>query len=151
MHLVMTQAAEFRAGDLIISSGNGSEMHANRQAWNGVLFEAHCGDKKTVNDVLSAQDDFHLAIHRSVHRSGHDVILGGRVGRVETDSALAARGWVDQFRLRRTKLAIGSGIAEIPCELHPSDLDLQGPRLRGTKTLGCPDRTAHQVEPDKQD
>src|SRR5882762_9791373 len=145
MHLVMTQPAEFRAGDLIISGGNWSEVHMDRQAWNGVLFEAHRGNKKTVDDVMSAQDHFHFAIHRRVHRPGHDVVLGGRIGRVETDSALAARRWVYQFRLCRSKLAISAGIAEVPRELHPGDLHLQGAGSRGTKTLGRPDRTAHQV------
>src|SRR6266404_547900 len=145
MHLVMTQAAEFRAGNLIISGGDGSEMHMDRQTGNGILFEAHRGNKKAVDDVVSAQDDFHFAIDWRVHRSAHDIVFGSRVRGVETDSALAARRWVYQFRLRRTKLAIGPGIAEVPRELHSGDLHLQGAGFRGTKTLGRPDRTAHQV------
>src|ERR1700756_3079941 len=106
MHLVVTQPAEFGTGDLIVSDGNWSEVHADRQAWNGVLLEAHRRNEKAVDDVLSAQDDFHLAIHRGVHRSGYDIILGGRVGRVETDSALATRGRIDQLRFGGTELAI---------------------------------------------
>src|SRR3984893_11193370 len=106
MHLVVTQPAKFRASDLIISSGNGSEVHVDRQTGNGILFEAHRWNKKAVDDVVSAQDDFHFAIDRRVHRPAHDIVFGSRVGGVETDSALAARRWVDQFRLRRTKLPI---------------------------------------------
>src|SRR5258706_6013050 len=135
MHPVVTQSAQFRGGDLIISSGNGSEVHADRQAGNGILFEAHRRNKKAVDDVVSAQDDFHFAIYRRVHRSGNDIIFRGSVGRVETDSALAARRRIYQFRLRRTKLAIRSGITEVPRELHPRDLDLQGAWVGGAGTL----------------
>src|ERR1700733_3979937 len=151
MHLVVSKPAKLRAGDLIVSGGDWSEVHMDRETWNRILFEAHCGDKKAVDDILRPQDYFHFSIDRSVHRPAYDIIFGGRVGRVETDSALATRGRIDQFRFGGTKLAIRPGVTEIPGELHPGDLHLQGPRLRGTKTLGCPDRTAHQVEADKQD
>src|SRR5258708_7080286 len=49
----------------------------NRQAGNGVLLKAHRGNKKAVDHVVSAQDDFHFAIDRRVHNSGHDIVFVG--------------------------------------------------------------------------
>src|SRR4051812_41555390 len=131
----MTQPAELRACYLVISGSDGREVHANGEAGHGILLETHQRNEKTVNDVMSAQNHFDLAVHWGVHGAGDDVVFGSGIGGVYADSALAARGGIDQFRLGAGKFSVRPGITEVPGELHSGDFHLQGPGLSGTKTL----------------
>src|SRR6266478_9962591 len=147
----MTQPAEFRASDLVVSRRNRGEVHVNGQAWHRVLLEAHGRNEEAVNHVVSSQDHFRFAAYRQVHRSCNEVVSGCGVGGIETHGAFSAAGWVDQFWLGCSEFAIRSRIAEIPLELHSGNFHLHGASLRGPETLGRPDGTAHQVQSDKED
>src|SRR6266704_295234 len=119
MHLVVSEPAKLRTGNLIISCLNRCEMHMDRQTGHGVLFETECRNKETMNDVVSPQDHFDLTVHRHHHCSCYDVVFGGGVFRIETQSSFASGRSVFELRLRCAKLAVGSGIAEYQANCIP--------------------------------
>src|SRR6266704_2113555 len=150
VHLVVSEPAKLRTGNLIIPCLNRCEMHTDRQTGHGVLFETECRNKETMNDVVSAQDHFDLPVHRHHHCSCYDVVFGGRVFRIETQSSFAPGRRVFELRLRCAKLAVGSGIAEVPGELHTGHFHAHGIGFSRAKTLGGPDGTAHQIQAHKK-
>ena len=75
MHLVMTQPAKFRAGNLVFANLGRLEVHVNVQARHRILLESQVRHKETVDHVDRSQAHIDLAIDRQIHRSGHDVIF----------------------------------------------------------------------------
>src|SRR5208282_3495907 len=109
VHLVVTEPAQFRTSDFEVTSFNWSEVHVDRQAGDGVLLEAHGRNKKTVDDVVRAQDYFHLTIHGHFHNAGDHVVLRRGIGWVQAQGRFATRGRVFQLRPGDSKLAVGAG------------------------------------------
>src|SRR5260370_13776984 len=151
VHLVVAEPAQFRASDFEVTGFGWSEVHMDRKAWHGVLLEAHGRNKKTADPVMRAQNHFYLAAHGHFHNARHHIVLRRRIRRVEAQGRFSSRGWVFQFRLRDSKLAIWPGLAEIPGELHACDLDPRGPLHRRAETFPRPAATPHQVQPDEED
>src|SRR6266571_3278296 len=145
MHLVVSEPAKLRTGNLIISCLNRCEMHTDRQTGHGVLFETECRNKETMNDVVSPQDHFDLTVYRHHHCSCYDVVFGGGVFRIETQSSFASGRRVFELRLRCAKLAVGSGIAEIPGELHTGPRHAHGITPGRTKPRAGPERAAQEI------
>jgi len=143
VHLVVAEPAQFRASDFELTGFGWSEVHMDCKAGHGVLFEAHAGNKKTVDHIMRAQNDFHLAADGHFHNSRHHIVLRRRVCRVQAQGGFASRGRVFQLRLGDSKLAVGTGIAEIPGELHACNLYPRSIVHRRAKTFRRPDGTPH--------
>src|ERR1039458_6672145 len=118
MHLVVAEAAKFRTSDLVAAGLGGGEVHVDRQAGHGVLFETHLRNKETVDEVVRAQNEFHFAPYGHFHNPRDYVVLGRRILRVETQGRFSTGGRVFQLRLRQAKFSIPARVAEIPGELH---------------------------------
>src|SRR5581483_6870429 len=121
------------------------------EAGHSVLFESKRWNEEAMNDIDRAQGEIDFAVDRQVHGAGDDVIFGGCVGSVEANGGLIASRRVYELRVRLAVLAVRSGIAEIPGELHAGDFDGNGAGLRRFKALARPDMASHQVEANKED
>src|SRR5260370_14232770 len=143
VHLVVAEPAQFRASDFEVTGFGWSEVHMDRKAGHGVLLEAHGRNKKTVDHVMRAQNDFHLTADGHFHNARHHVVLRRGIRRVQTEGRFAARGWVFQLRLGDSKLAVGTRLAQIPGELHGCDLYPRSIVHRRAKTFRRPDGTPH--------
>src|SRR5258706_6955228 len=122
-------------------------MYWDRQARNGVLLEAQRRNKKTMSDVLGAQNHF----DRPVHGNGHtihtdDVILRGNIFGVKTDRVFLI---VDELWIRPAELAVCPGIADIPSELLGGYLDLNRVRGRFLQVQLRPDPLSHRRQTHK--
>src|SRR5439155_21110132 len=73
MHLVVTEAAEFGAGNFVIANGGRSQVQMKVQSWHCILLESQVRNKEAVNHVHRAQAEINLAVHRHIHRSGNNV------------------------------------------------------------------------------
>src|SRR5437016_10363544 len=68
-HAVMPEAAELRAGHLIISNLQRLEMGMDVHSRYSIMLEAHSWNKEAVNHVLSPQGQFHFTVHRQHQRT----------------------------------------------------------------------------------
>src|SRR3974390_2086097 len=75
VHLGLAEPAQFRTSDFVVTGFGWSEVHMDRQAGHSVLLEAHGRNKKTVDHVVGAQNDFHLTAHGHFHNARHHVLL----------------------------------------------------------------------------
>src|SRR5260370_15002011 len=134
----MTEPAKLGAENFIVSRLYRSEMHVNREAGHRILFEAHGRNKETVDDVVSAQDHFDLAVHRNHHRSRNDIVLRRGILSVETQSRFATGRGIFKLRVRCAKLAVGPPLTEIPSELHAGHCHAHSPGPRPSRTRSRP-------------
>src|SRR5581483_5489406 len=151
VHLVVAQAAEFRTGELIVADFCRCEVHVNNEARNRILFEAEGWDEETVNDVDGPQPQIDLAIDRHVHDPADQVILGRWIIRVETNGTFIAGGGINQVGLGGAEFTVRTGVAEVPGKLHACDFDRHRAGLGWLKAFGGPDRTAHEIQANKED
>src|SRR5271157_3396457 len=77
VHLVMSQAAQLRAHDLVLADFAGAEMNGDDHARNGVLLEAQLANEEIVDDVLRTDEQLDLAIHRDSESGDDDVVFSG--------------------------------------------------------------------------
>src|SRR5689334_15724146 len=74
LHAGVAGAAELRAEDGINAFADGSEVDVEGGPGNGVLFEAHVGDKEAVNDVDGAELEVDFAMNGKDQLAGYDVV-----------------------------------------------------------------------------
>ena len=110
----MTQAAQLRAGDLVVADPVRDEPHRDVETGHRVLLHPHLKQAEAVNDVLARQVDQSRSIDRQnqlVDR--RDVVLGARVGAIESDWILGR----DLGDVGAAKLAVRPGVLHVPGEL----------------------------------
>src|SRR5205823_14545890 len=123
VHLVMTQSAQFSAGNFVIADLGWGEVHPDCESWDRVLLEAHGWNEKAMDDVYGAKRQIDFAIDRHEHRSPNHIILSGRIGGVDAERSFVAGRGIDQLGIGLCELAVRSGIAEVPGKLHARDLN----------------------------
>src|ERR1700735_4188126 len=132
----MTQPAELRANYFVLADFGGREVNRNRQAGDGVLLQAEFTDVKIVDNVLGVEDQFDLAIYWNRERWDYDVVFSGRI--VGIDSEWIAGRSADLFGVNAAELSVGTGIAEVECELVCGHFDLDGVGFCGDKAGFAP-------------
>src|SRR5262245_40533713 len=122
LHLVMSQATEFCAGNFILACLERLEMHWYCQARNSVLLKAQGRNKKTMSDILGAENHLDRLVYRNGHTSDtNNVVLRGRIFCVKTDRVFLV---VHQLWISPAKLAVRSRITNIPNELLAGHFNL---------------------------
>ena len=137
----MAQAAQLRAGDLVLELGFpqpgphlggrdvGDEPDGNRQARDGVLLHAELWHAEAVNHVLAAQPHDDRLVHGQVELiERRDVVFRGRIGAVEPKRV---RLEVEQLDVRAAEYPVVAGVVDVPRELLAGDLHEQRVALRG--------------------
>ena len=149
VHLVVTQAAQFGAGDFVISRFSRGEMHVDGKTGHRVLLEAHVGNKKTVDHILRLQGEIGFAVHGKIHDAADHIVLGVRIVHIHTQRVLFFRA--DVLGVGRGISPVLARIAEEPGELSAGGFHFHRIGFSRFEPFGCPDMAAHQVQSHKED
>ena len=126
----MAEAAELRAGDLVLADPVWNEPDRNLNAWNGVLLHAHLVQPEAVDDVHAREVHEHGAIHGQIELvDRRDVVLRGRIGTIQSERIVGAH----QFDIGAAELAVRAGILDVPGELRADHADHDGFVLGGER------------------
>ena len=123
-HVVVAQAAELRADDLVLADFRGGEMNRDRQAGDGVLLQAQFANIEIVDYVLRVKDQFDLVIYWNRESGNYDVIFSGWIIGIQAERI--AGGCADLLGVEPAEFSVGAGIAEIEGELVGGDFYLDG-------------------------
>ncbi len=126
LHAGMPGTTDLRAQNRIIARYGGRKVDMHLHARDGILLDAHAGNKKPVNHIKRADAEVYLAPCWKNEDTGDDVVLAARIRRIK---AKRISGWrVDELGPRGAEHCVRAGVTEIPLELYACDLYLQGLR-----------------------
>ena len=105
-HPEVAEAAQLRAGDLVLADAIRDEPDRDAHAGNRVLLHAHLEQPEAVDDVLARQVHEHRPIDRQIQLiDRRDVVLRVRVRAVEAERVVRA----DQLDVGAAEHAVGTG------------------------------------------
>ena len=107
-HPVVSQPAEFRAGDFISSDPSRHEVNRYHHPRDRVLFQPQFAHEKGVGDVLGTENELHGAVHRNGQGRRDDVVFRGRIVYPIEAEIVGAR-IIDQLRVKRAEAAVFPG------------------------------------------
>src|SRR5579884_1985227 len=146
-HRVVPHAAELRAHDLIRAFLVRGEPDVHDPAGHGVLLHPEVRQGQTVDDVDGRDVQQHGPVDDEMQVvDGDDVLFVLRIARVHP-KRISRR---DEPGRRPAEPAVGAGVAELPFELAPDDVDLLRVRGRRAVHLG-PHHFAGDAEDDDPD
>ena len=111
------------AEDGVGAGEGGGEVDVNGLTWDGVLLDAELGDGEAVNDVLRVDAEVDFAVDGEDELAGDEVVAAGGVGGVEAEGVACAGG--DEAGIGAAEASVGTGVVEVPGELHAGDADLE--------------------------
>ena len=141
----MAEAADLGAENGVVAGYLGGEVDVGIPARNGVLFQAHLRDGKSVNDILRAEGEVNLAAGRKDELTAYEIVV--TVGVAGIDAERVTGSGVDEREAGVAEGGIPAGVAEVPDELHAGDLDLHGGGVGAGVALLGPKVLRAQAEP----
>ena len=121
VHLVVAQAAEFSAGDFVLTRAVGMNIEQNHHARHNVLFGSEFPHEKIVDHIPRMQQQANIASGGNAQCGSDDIVFSVGIGRIDANGIPTRVG--DKLRADPAKYAIWAGITEIPCELMRVDFD----------------------------
>ena len=125
-HLEMAETAQLRTRYLENAQLIGLEVHRDFHPRDDILLLAQLRDEEVVDHVPGMHQEVDRLADRHFERRTDDVVLAGRIFFVKAEGIPG--GIVDQLQIGVAKFAVGSGIAEAPCELFAQNFDRNGVR-----------------------
>src|ERR1043165_381106 len=114
----MAESAELRTVDFPVAGQDRRKPDRNGFPWYGVLLHSHLDEAEAVDHVLAGEMDDHRLIDRQHELvDGGDVVLGSRIGSIETEGIVGAH----ELRIDPAELTVRSRIMNVPRELLRHD------------------------------